>query len=153
MAVPAHDERDFEFAKKYSLPIRVVIDRPGDPLSAGSMKEAYVGEGVMVNSDAFNGLDSKIAVAKIADHFEEKRYGKRAVQFKLRDWLISRQRYWGAPIPIIYCKDCGAVGVPEKDLLHLSFSCLAPQNMKPCHHCNKCAELDKLSLRRVIHGK
>ncbi len=116
MAVPAHDTRDFEFAKKYDLPIEVVIDNPDSPLKAGTMKEAYVGEGVMVNSAQFNGMDSKESVVKIAEFFEEKKFGKRCVQYKLRDWLISRQRYWGAPIPIIYCPKCGIVGVPEKDL-------------------------------------
>ncbi len=116
MAVPAHDQRDFEFAKKYDLPIRVVIDDPKDPLDAGTMKEAYEDEGVMVNSGQFNGLDSSVSLGKIADFFEEKKFGKRAVQYKLRDWLISRQRYWGAPIPIIYCPKCGIIPVPEKDL-------------------------------------
>ncbi|MFA6079534.1 MAG: leucine--tRNA ligase [Candidatus Omnitrophota bacterium] len=116
MAVPAHDQRDFEFAKKYDLPIRVVIDDPKDPLDAGAMKTSYEAVGVMVNSGQFNGLSSDVSLEKIADHFEEKKLGKRAVQYKLRDWLISRQRYWGAPIPIIYCPKCGIVPVPEKDL-------------------------------------
>ncbi len=116
MAVPAHDQRDFDFAKKYNLPIRVVIDDPKRPLDPDSMLEAYMGEGVMVNSGEFNGLESGRAIEKIADFFERKGFGKRAVQYKLRDWLISRQRYWGAPIPIVYCKRCGTVGIPEKDL-------------------------------------
>ncbi len=116
MAVPAHDQRDFEFAKLYKLPIKVVIDDPARALDAGTMKEAYVSEGVMVNSQAFNGIRSEVAVEKIADHFEEKKMGKRSVQYKLRDWLISRQRYWGAPIPIVYCPQCGIVAIPEKDL-------------------------------------
>ncbi|MCM8761265.1 MAG: leucine--tRNA ligase [Candidatus Omnitrophica bacterium] len=116
MAVPAHDQRDFEFAKKYNLPIVVVIDDPANPLNAATMKEAYVSEGVMVNSGQFNGLLSTEAIDKIADYFEEKKYGVRATQYKLRDWLISRQRFWGAPIPIVYCPACGIVPVPEKDL-------------------------------------
>ncbi len=116
MAVPAHDQRDFEFAKKYKLPIRVVIDDPKGHLDPGTMKEAYIGEGIMVNSGKFNGLGSDVAIKKIADFFEENRFGKKAVQYKLRDWLISRQRYWGAPIPIIYCEHCGIIAVPEKDL-------------------------------------
>jgi leucyl-tRNA synthetase len=116
MAVPAHDQRDFDFAKKYKLPITVVIDNPEAPLDPLSMKEAYVGEGVMANSGQFNGIPSGVAMEKIADYFEQKKYGKRAVQYKLRDWLISRQRYWGAPIPIVYCDNCGTVPVPEKDL-------------------------------------
>ena len=116
MAVPAHDQRDFDFAKKYGLPITVVIDNPDSPLDSSSMKEAYVGEGVMANSGHFNGLPSGEAIEKIADYFEEKGFGRRAVQYKLRDWLISRQRYWGAPIPIVYCDKCGTVPVAEKDL-------------------------------------
>lgn len=116
MAVPAHDQRDFDFAKKYKLPITVVIDNPEDPLDAATMNEAYVGEGVMVNSGQFNGMPSTEAIEKIADHFEKNGYGKRSTQYKLRDWLISRQRYWGAPIPIVYCNKCGIVPVPDKDL-------------------------------------
>ncbi len=116
MAVPAHDERDFEFAKLYKLPIRVVIDDPKDPLDSSTMKEAHISEGVMANSAQFNGMRSEVAMEKIADYFEENKMGKRSTQYKLRDWLISRQRYWGAPIPIIYCAKCGIVAVPEKDL-------------------------------------
>jgi len=116
MAVPAHDQRDFDFAKKYDLPITVVIDNIDNPLNASAMKEAYIGEGVMTNSAQFNGLPSAVAMEKIADFFEKKGYGKRAVQYKLRDWLISRQRFWGAPIPVVYCDKCGTVPVPEKDL-------------------------------------
>ncbi|MFC1590845.1 leucine--tRNA ligase, partial [Candidatus Omnitrophota bacterium] len=116
MAVPAHDQRDFEFAKKYDLPIRVVIDDPKTPLDPATMTEAYTLEGVMVNSGKFNALDSKVAIEEIAVYFEDAGFGKRAVRYKLRDWLISRQRYWGAPIPVVYCDECGIVAVPEKDL-------------------------------------
>jgi len=116
MAVPAHDQRDFEFAKKYGLDIEVVIDNPKDSLDAKKMKEAYIEEGVMVNSAQFNGLPSLKAIEKIADFMEEKKIGKREVNYKLRDWLISRQRYWGAPIPVIYCDKCGIQPVSEKDL-------------------------------------
>jgi leucyl-tRNA synthetase len=116
MAVPAHDQRDFEFAKLYKLPIIVVIDSPDAPLDAKTMSEAHIGEGVMVNSGEFNGIRSEESIEKIADHFETNKFGKRSVQYKLRDWLISRQRYWGAPIPIIYCDKCGVMTVPEKDL-------------------------------------
>lgn len=116
MAVPAHDQRDFEFAKKYNLPVKVVIDNPEERLSAQTMKQAYVDEGIMVNSAPFNGLDNRRAQEKIADFMEEKKIGRRAVHYRLRDWLISRQRYWGAPIPIVYCKNCGEVAVPEEDL-------------------------------------
>ena len=116
MAVPAHDQRDFEFAKIYKLTIEVVIDDPKNPLDPATMKDAYVGEGVMVNSGEFDGLNSDMAIKKIADFFEAKKFGRKAVQYKLRDWLISRQRYWGAPIPIVYCPRCGIVPVPEKEL-------------------------------------
>lgn len=116
MAVPAHDQRDFEFAKKYSLPVEVVIDSPKRPLDPASMKEAYIADGIMVNSAPFNGVSNRQAMEDIANYMEEKSIGKRAVNYKIRDWLISRQRYWGAPIPIIYCEKCGAQPVPEKKL-------------------------------------
>jgi leucyl-tRNA synthetase len=116
MAVPGHDQRDFEFAKKYGLHIEVVIDNPKEHLDSGKMKEAYVEEGVMLNSDRFNGLPSQEAIEKIADFMEENKIGKREVHYKLRDWLISRQRYWGAPIPIVYCDKCNIQPVDEKDL-------------------------------------
>ena len=116
MAVPAHDQRDFEFAKKYKLPIEVVIDDPKSHLVVSEMKEAYVEEGVMANSGQFNGLDSREAIERIADYFEKEGFGKRTIQYKLRDWLISRQRFWGAPIPVVYCRKCGTVAVPEKEL-------------------------------------
>ncbi len=117
MGVPAHDHRDFEFAKKYDLPIRVVI-QPGDSqeLSAETMKEAYVEEGYMVNSGPFNGTESREGIRKVTDHLEEKGLGQYRVTYRIRDWLISRQRYWGAPIPIIYCEQCGTVPVPESEL-------------------------------------
>ncbi len=116
MAVPAHDQRDFDFARQYKLPIEVVIDNPKNALDAAAMREAYIEEGVMVNSGQFNGLASQEAIKRIAGFFEEKGFGKRTVQYKLRDWLISRQRYWGAPIPIVYCPKCGVIAVPENDL-------------------------------------
>jgi len=110
MAVPAHDQRDFMFAKKYNLPIKQVI-------SGGDVKEkAFTGEGVLINSGKFNGVNSKGAVNGITKYLEKEKLGKKAVQFKLKDWLVSRQRYWGTPIPIIYCNKCGIVPVPEKDL-------------------------------------
>ena len=116
MAVPAHDDRDFEFAKKYKLDIEVVIDDPRGHISASDMKGAYIEDGVMINSKDFDGLNNRLAMEKIADWMQEKEIGKRSVHFKLRDWLISRQRYWGAPIPIVYCDKCGAVPVPEREL-------------------------------------
>ncbi len=125
MAVPGHDQRDFEFAKKYGLGIEVVIDNPRGHLDADKMKEAYVEEGIMVNSGQFNSLSSMDAVEKIADFMEEKKIGKKEVHYKLRDWLISRQRYWGAPIPIVYCDKCGMQPVDEKDL-----PVLLPKNVK-----------------------
>ncbi|NQV04448.1 MAG: leucine--tRNA ligase, partial [Candidatus Omnitrophica bacterium] len=116
MAVPAHDERDFEFAKKYKLPIDVVIDNPKHSLNPDNMKEAYTEEGVMVNSGEFDGLASTEAIEKISDYMEKKGIGRRKIHYKLRDWLISRQRYWGAPIPIVYCDKCGVQPVKESDL-------------------------------------
>jgi leucyl-tRNA synthetase len=117
MAVPSHDQRDFYFAKKFNLPIVVVIQpEEGPTLKAETMTEAYTGEGLLVNSGPFNGLSDRQARESIAQHLEEKGLGKKAITYRLRDWGISRQRYWGAPIPIIYCPDCGTVPVPEKDL-------------------------------------
>jgi leucyl-tRNA synthetase len=116
MAVPAHDQRDFEFAKKYNIPIKVVIQPNDVVLNPETMTKAYEGEGILVNSDKFNGLNSSEAREKISEYLESQKLGERKVYYKLRDWLISRQRYWGTPIPIIYCKKCGIVPVPEKDL-------------------------------------
>jgi len=110
MFVPAHDKRDYEFAKKYDLGIREVIS--GGDIS----KEAFVDYGTLVNSGQFNGLKSEQAIKKITEWLEEKKLGQKKANYHLRDWLISRQRYWGAPIPIIYCDKCGEVLVPEKDL-------------------------------------
>lgn len=114
MAVPAHDERDFDFARKYSLPIRVVIAPPN--WSGEKLEEAYIEPGTMVNSEQFNGLPSEQGKEAISAFLESKDWGHRTVTYRLRDWLVSRQRYWGAPIPIIYCPHCGMVPVPEKDL-------------------------------------
>jgi leucyl-tRNA synthetase len=116
MAVPAHDQRDFEFARKYGLPIKVVIQPPGEELRAEDLPAAYEDEGTLVYSGDFSRMASAPAREAIALFLEEKGLGRRAVHFRLRDWLISRQRYWGAPIPIIYCGKCGLVPVPETDL-------------------------------------
>jgi leucyl-tRNA synthetase len=116
MAVPAHDQRDFEFAKKYNLSIKVVVDNPKEPLDVNTMNEAYEEEGILINSKEFNGLNSQKAKEKIADYMESNKTGRRSIQYKLRDWLISRQRYWGAPIPVIYCENCGVVAIPENQL-------------------------------------
>jgi len=116
MAVPAHDQRDLEFARKYNLPVRVVIQPEDSKLSGETLQEAYAEEGTMVNSGQFNGLPSIKAKKMITDYLEKKGFGKKEINYRLRDWLISRQRYWGAPIPILYCSQCGIVPVPEKDL-------------------------------------
>jgi len=116
MAVPAHDQRDFEFAQKYDLPIKVVIQPPGAELQAADLSAAYEDEGVLADSGPFTGMTSEAAKKAIAAHLEAQGRGKTAVHFRLRDWLISRQRYWGAPIPIIYCERCGLMPVPEQDL-------------------------------------
>ena len=116
MAVPTHDQRDFEFAKKYKLPLIVVIQPGNRTLETETMGEAYEGEGSLVNSGPFNGLTSEKARETIAQYLEEKGLGGKRVSYRLRDWGISRQRYWGAPIPVIYCDRCGTVPVPEKDL-------------------------------------
>ena len=117
MAVPAHDQRDFEFAKEYNLPIKIVIQNPdAKNQKAKDLKEAYINNGIMVNSSQFDGIDNQEAMGKIADWMESKKIGRCAVSYRLRDWLISRQRYWGAPIPIVYCEKCGVVAVPEEDL-------------------------------------
>lgn len=116
MGVPAHDARDFQFAKKYDLPIRVVINPPDGELKAETMTDAYEDFGVMVASDEFTGLDSDKGIKAVTHFLTEKQLGGPSVHYRLKDWLISRQRYWGAPIPIIYCGKCGMVPVPEKDL-------------------------------------
>jgi leucyl-tRNA synthetase len=117
MAVPSHDQRDFYFAKKFDLPIVVVVQPEGKPpLTGETLTEAYTGEGMLVNSGPFNGISSSQAREAIGKHLEEKGLGRREVTYRLRDWGISRQRYWGAPIPIIYCPECGMVPVPEADL-------------------------------------
>ena len=114
MGVPAHDQRDFEFAHQYGIEVRVVIAPPGWDGSA--LEEAYVGEGAMVNSGPFDGLSNADGMAAVAGHLEERGWGGSKVIYRLRDWLISRQRYWGAPIPILYCDHCGIVPVPEQEL-------------------------------------
>ena len=116
MAVPTHDQRDFEFSKKYNLPLRLVIQPPGKVMSEETMTEAYEGEGILVNSGLFNGQRNLEALDAIAEYLESKGMGYKTISFRLRDWNISRQRYWGAPIPVIYCEKCGTVPVPEEDL-------------------------------------
>jgi leucyl-tRNA synthetase len=136
MAVPAHDQRDFEFAAKYGIPLKTVI-RPseavyaispeqkqkiaawleaGCPANGEGMCAAFVEPGVQMNSGSFDGLPSKDGIQKIAAFVEEQNFGKRTIQYKLRDWLLSRQRYWGTPIPVVYCETCGVVPVPDDQL-------------------------------------
>ncbi len=116
MAVPAHDQRDLEFARKYDLPVRVVVKPGDDGVLPDDMESAYAGPGTMVNSGQFDGMDNEQFKEVIADHLEQKGQGSRTVNYRLRDWNISRQRFWGAPIPVIYCEKCGSVPVPEQDL-------------------------------------
>ncbi len=116
MAVPTHDQRDFEFARKYGLEMRVVIQPDGEPLDPRTMERAFEGSGILVNSGPFDGLANEEAKEAIATQLEEKGLGTKSVKYRLRDWGVSRQRYWGTPIPVIYCDSCGAVPVPEKDL-------------------------------------
>lgn len=113
MAVPAHDQRDFEFAKKFGLDIIPVVDTDDPEIDVYNLKEAFAAEGNMINSEMFTGMNNKEAIVKIIDYLEEKGIGKKSINYRLRDWLISRQRYWGTPIPMIYCDSCG--WVPEKE--------------------------------------
>lgn len=115
MAVPAHDERDFEFATKFNLPIRKVILQDGTG-ETDELKSAFTEVGTMINSGQFNGLGSDEGIQKVIEYLEQHNFGKRKINYRLRDWLISRQRYWGTPIPIIHCLNCGEVPVDEKDL-------------------------------------
>jgi len=116
MAVPAHDQRDFEFAKKYNIPIKLVIQNKENNLQVNEMQRAYTDNGLLVNSDKFNGLNNRDAIDKITEHLQSINLGKKTVQYKLRDWLVSRQRYWGTPIPVVYCENCGIVPLEENQL-------------------------------------
>ncbi len=117
MAVPAHDQRDFEFARKYGIAIKVVIEPPnGRKLNPDTMEAAYVDDGIMVSSGPFSGRNNREAMDDLINYLDRNGYGRRTVTYRLRDWLLSRQRYWGAPIPIIYCDRCGELPVPEEQL-------------------------------------
>jgi len=135
MGVPAHDERDLEFARKFNLPVRTVIAPPG--WSGKEPTEAYADSGIMVNSGEFSGLPSEQGYDAICNLLERKGWGKRTVTYRLRDWLISRQRYWGAPIPMVYCNKCGIVPIPEEDLPVLlpSDAEFKPTGESPLKYC------------------
>jgi leucyl-tRNA synthetase len=116
MSVPAHDQRDFDFARKYGMEIIVVVQPEARELDPDAMTEAYTGQGLMVNSGRFNGISNVQALDDIAEYMDQNGIGRKTINYRLRDWGISRQRYWGAPIPMIHCPDCGIVPVPESDL-------------------------------------
>ncbi|VAX35182.1 Leucyl-tRNA synthetase [hydrothermal vent metagenome] len=145
MAVPTHDQRDFLFAKEQNLPMKVVIQDEKNPdATVESMTEAFVGDGVLVGSAQFDGLNNREAIRKIGAWMEAEGSGKMTTHWRLRDWLISRQRYWGTPIPFIYCEDCGTVPVPEDQL-----PVKLPKNIKitgeggsPLGHCKDFVNVD-----------
>ncbi len=116
MAVPAHDQRDFEFAKKYDIPMKIVIKPESEELILEEMESAYTEPGIQVNSGKFDGMKNTEAMTDIIKYFDEEKIGGATINYRLRDWLISRQRYWGTPIPVIYCDSCGIVPVPENEL-------------------------------------
>jgi len=155
MAVPAHDERDFAFAKKYNLEIIIVIKPTDRDLNPEDMTEAYTEPGVMVNSGQFNGMDSESAKSAITDYLASIGIGKKSVNYRLKDWGISRQRYWGAPIPIIYCDDCGIVPVPYEDLpvklpLDVEFTGIGnPLDSSESFKNVKCPKCNKSALRET----
>ncbi|MGH8313041.1 MAG: leucine--tRNA ligase, partial [Gammaproteobacteria bacterium] len=144
MAVPAHDQRDFEFARRHGLPLKVVV-RPaeGEAPAAASMTEAFVEHGVMVNSGKYDDLNSKQAMDAIAADLKTRRLGEKRTVYRLRDWGISRQRYWGCPIPLIHCEHCGEVPVPDDQL-----PVVLPENLAPDGSGNplaKCAQFVKVN--------
>jgi leucyl-tRNA synthetase len=147
MGVPAHDERDFQFATTYGLPVREVIARAGGPQD--TLREAYLGPGVMVNSGQFSGLDAATGIERVIAWLEGDGKGKRAVKYRLRDWLISRQRYWGCPIPIVYCPADGIVPVPADDLPVLLPKEYKPLSENPSFFKTKCPKCGRDAKRET----
>src|SRR5947209_5001939 len=147
MAVPAHDERDFEFANVYDLPIREVIAPEGR--RQGVLREAYLGPGMLVNSAAYDGLEASVGLERIVDDLAERGVAKRAVKYRLRDWLISRQRYWGAPIPIVYCDEHGIVPVPRAELPVLLPPEYKPLAENPSFYETKCPVCGRAARRET----
>jgi leucyl-tRNA synthetase len=138
MAVPAHDTRDFAFARKYDIPIKVVIQPEGEEIREQDMIEAFTEDGKLVNSDSFDGRPNREAIHALSEHLEEKGLGGKTVSYRLRDWLVSRQRYWGAPIPMVYCDDCGIVPVPKDQL-----PVMLPEDVVIDGHSNPLAKSEK----------
>ncbi|MDQ6953565.1 MAG: leucine--tRNA ligase [Mariprofundaceae bacterium] len=136
MSVPAHDERDYDFAKKYGLNIKQVITNAAGDVTVG--ESAYTDAGVLMDSGEFDGLKSQAAKQTIIEWLETHGKGKKRIQYRLRDWLVSRQRYWGAPIPVIHCHDCGAVAVPESDL-----PVVLPEDLQPTGGSSPLAECER----------
>jgi leucyl-tRNA synthetase len=112
----AHDKRDFRFARKYKIPLKFVISNDGKPINPKDFNDAFINDGILFNSGKFSGMNNKEALPKIADWLEKNKLGKKITNYKIRDWMISRQRYWGTPIPVIYCDKCGIIPVPENQL-------------------------------------
>ncbi len=153
MSVPAHDERDWDFAKSYGLPIKQVI-APANGDDFDVQEAAYTEKGILVNSGDFDGLTSEDAFDAIAELLKSKTKGRKTINYRLRDWGVSRQRYWGCPIPIIYCDDCGAVPVPEDQLpvelpLKWSLMSLASRQSSKCQSFTKQNVLNVAVMRRV----
>jgi leucyl-tRNA synthetase len=156
MAVPAHDQRDFEFARKYGLPVRLVIQPVDRPLDADAMTEAYVDDGQMVNSGPFTGLDSAEGRENIAEYVEKQSFGKKTINFRIKDWGVSRQRYWGTPIPMIHCPDCGIVPVPYEDLpvvlpleLQFEYGARSPLAESPAFYAVPCPRCQQPARRET----
>ena len=156
MAVPTHDQRDFEFAKKYDLPLKIVIKPEGSEITEEGMAEAFVDDGILVNSGRFNGMKNRDALDNIADYLESKGMGHKTINYRLKDWGISRQRYWGTPIPVIYCEKCGVVPVPEDELpvvlpldLDLKEGGKSPLSYEPSFYETKCPKCGQTAKRET----